>query len=212
MSSPALLSVDKLNLSRGGRELIRELSFELRSGQLLQLVGENGAGKTSLLRVLAGLSRYGFEGSVCSEGLPIFSGQSQYFKRMLYLGHLSGVKGLLTPRENLCWHLSGNCNTDIDAIDYALDCVGLYGYEDVPGHKLSAGQQRRVNLARLYLVDCPIWLLDEPFTAIDRAGVETLEQLLLRHSQEGGAVLFTSHQPLVTVTCSGLVDLKGSQL
>jgi heme exporter protein A len=194
----ALLAARGLCLSRGGRELFRDLSFEIMPGRLVQIEGENGAGKTSLLRVLAGLSRYGFDGTVSSEGIPIFDSRSRFHQRMLYLGHLGGIKGLLSPRENLRWHVSGHAEFSNEAIDYALDCVGLYGYEDVPSHTLSAGQQRRVNLARLYLVDCPLWLLDEPFTAIDRAGVLALEELLVRHAGEGGAVLFTSHQALAT--------------
>ena len=136
------------------------------------------------MRILAGLSRYGFDGSV------------QRHCPLLFLGHNPAVKGLLTPRENLAWHLAGAGSADSAAIDAALERVGLYGYEDVLSHTLSAGQHRRVNLARLYLSDCPLWLLDEPFTAIDRDGVEALETLLEEHVASGGAVIVTSHQVL----------------
>jgi heme exporter protein A len=180
----ALLSAAGLSLERGGRELFRDLSFAVQSGQLVQIEGPNGAGKTSLLRILAGLSRYGFGGSV------------QRHAPQLYLGHHAAVKALLTPRENLAWHVAGECVHSDREIESALERVGLYGYEDVPSMTLSAGQHRRVNLARLYLSSSPLWLLDEPFTAIDKTGVAELEQLLVTHVEGGGAVVMTSHQPL----------------
>ncbi len=179
-----MLRAEALSLERGGRELFRNLSFDVRAGQLLQVEGANGAGKTSLLRILAGLSRYGFGGSV------------QRLVPQLYLGHHSAVKALLTPRENLAWHVAGECAYSDADIERALMQVGLYGYEDVPSMSLSAGQHRRVNLARLYLSNSPLWLLDEPFTAIDKTGVAELEMLLVNHVESGGAVIMTSHQSL----------------
>jgi len=183
-SGRPLLAAENLSLSRGGRQLFSGLSFDLSSGDLVQLEGCNGAGKTSLIRILAGLSRYGYEGSVSRN------------EAILYLGHHSAVKGMLSPRENLSWSVSGRGQYTLDEIDKALDKVGLYGYEDVPSHALSAGQHRRVNLARLYLSDCPVWLLDEPFTAIDKAGVKSLEDLFVSHVVGGGAIIVTSHQAL----------------
>ena len=180
----SLLTVSELSLTRGGRELFSGLSFDICPGQLVQLVGANGAGKTSLLRILSGLSRYGFEGAV------------QRHVPQLYLGHQAGVKGLLSPRENLAWHVGGHGQYSNEHIERALAQVGLQGYEDVPSHNLSAGQHRRVNLARLYLSDHPLWLLDEPFTAIDRDGVAGLETLVADHVRAGGAVVLTSHQAL----------------
>lgn len=177
-----LLAIERLSLERGGRQLFEGLSFEVHPGQLIQVQGANGAGKTSLLRILAGLSRYGFEGAVKRTG------------ELLYLGHHSAVKGLLSPRENLAWHVSGAEQYSAAAIEQALAEVGLYGYEDVASHALSAGQHRRVNLARLYLSNSPIWLLDEPFTAIDTEGVASLEALLQRHLEQGGAAILSSHQ------------------
>ena len=182
--SGPLLAVHDLGLERGGRELVRELSFAIEHGQLVQIDGANGAGKTSLLRILAGLSRYGFSGRV------------ERHAPLLYLGHQPAVKALLTPRENLAWHVAGEARYDNEQIEGALARVGLYGYEDVPSSNLSAGQHRRVNLARLYLSRCPLWLLDEPFTAIDKTGVAELEKLMLRHVERGGAVVLTSHQLL----------------
>ena len=176
--------------------MFSNLSFEVRPGQLIQIEGANGAGKTSLMRILAGLSRYGFEGRV------------QRHAPMLFLGHHAAVKALLTPRENLAWHVSGEGAFSDREIEDALAKVGLYGYEDVPSHALSAGQHRRVNLARLYLSTSPLWLLDEPFTAIDVKGVEELEALKVEHVKRGGAVVLTSHQALGTDHPVAKLDLK----
>ncbi|WP_439100535.1 cytochrome c biogenesis heme-transporting ATPase CcmA [Congregibacter sp.] len=184
MSAGILLEARDLGIERGGRDLFTGFSFTLSAGDIVHLRGENGAGKTTLLRILAGLSRYGFEGEVLREG------------SCLYLGHQSAVKGLLSPRENLHWHPSGESFLNDTVIDTALAEVGLYGYEDVPAAQLSAGQQRRVDLARLYLSDKPLWLLDEPFTAIDVAGVARLQHRFLEHAARGGAVLLSSHQAL----------------
>jgi heme exporter protein A len=193
--SGPLLAANSLSLRRGGRELFADLSFDIERGQLWQVEGANGAGKTSLLRILCGLSRYGFAGSV------------QRLAPLLYLGHLSAVKSLLTPRENLAWHAGGDYSASDSAIEDALSRVGLYGYEDVPSHTLSAGQHRRVNLARLYLSQAPLWLLDEPFTAIDRGGVGELEALFDAHVQAGGAVVMTSHQALAVSAAVRTISL-----
>lgn len=202
MSAPVpdapLLAAESLGIERSGRILFEGLSFTVGRGQLVQVEGANGAGKTSLLRILAGLSRYGFTGAV------------QRRAPLLYLGHQSAVKALLTPRENLAWHIAGEGAHGDEAIEHALSQVGLFGYEDVPSHTLSAGQHRRVNLARLYLSAAPLWLLDEPFTAIDRDGVAALEALLVRHVEAGNAVVLTSHQPLaVRYTLHRLSLLEG---
>ncbi|KAA1188158.1 cytochrome c biogenesis heme-transporting ATPase CcmA [Pseudohalioglobus sediminis] len=179
-----MLVADALSLERGGRQLFDGLSFRIHARQIVRIEGENGAGKTSLIRILSGLSRYGFRGTV-SRHAP-----------MLYLGHHSAVKALLTPRENLAWHVAGESRYSEEQIDDALARVGLFGYEDVPSHALSAGQHRRVNLARLYLSTSPLWILDEPYTAIDVQGVRELEALFARHVAAGGAVVLTSHQSL----------------
>lgn len=181
-----LLAVEGLALERGGRELLSDFSLRVHSGELVLIEGENGSGKTSLLRVLAGLSRYGHSGDIRHRA-----------DSLLYLGHKPGLKGLLTPRENLGWYCSSQ-GRDGAAIESALAAVDLVGFEDVHCHSLSAGQQRRVNLARLYLSPAPLWLLDEPFTAIDRAGVAALVRRLVEQVESGGAVIMTSHQPLDT--------------
>ncbi|MEM6580420.1 MAG: cytochrome c biogenesis heme-transporting ATPase CcmA [Pseudomonadota bacterium] len=180
--SACLLKASNLSMERGGRELFVNLSFAVTDGEIVQIEGANGAGKTSLLRVLAGLARYGYGGSV------------QRSSSLMYLGHQPGVKALLSPRENLAWHVSGRGKHSKQEIDAALAAVGLYGYEDAPCNTLSAGQLRRVNLARLYLPAPTLWLLDEPFTAIDKTGVAELETRMGVHAKAGGAVVLTSHQ------------------
>jgi heme exporter protein A len=191
-----LIAVEGLALERGGRQLFEGLSFEVQPGHLIQVQGANGAGKTSLMRILAGLSRHGFDGNVKRSA------------ELLYLGHHSAVKGLLSPRENLAWHPSGADQYTDSAIEQALADVGLYGYEDVPSHALSAGQHRRVNLARLYLSSAPTWLLDEPFTAIDAEGVTSLEALLQGHLERGGAVIISSHQVMNVSYRVQMLDLQ----
>lgn len=180
----SLLDARDLTVERGGRELFRSLSVRVGGGELVHLRGANGAGKSTLLRILAGLSRYGFDGLVA------------FRAPCLFVGHHSAVKELLTPRENLDLHPSGEYYGEMSQIDTALATVGLAGFESVPAGQLSAGQQRRVNLARLFLSKRPLWLLDEPFTALDAAGVTELTRRMVAHAAAGGAVLFTSHQPL----------------
>lgn len=184
MGAKPLLEARSLGMERAGRELFHALDLQVCPGEIVHLRGVNGAGKTTLLRILAGLSRFGFEGSVKRD------------VDALFLAHQSAVKTLLTARENLRLHPSGERFDDPLAIDRALEKVGLYGYEDVPAGQLSAGQQRRVNLARLYLSGRVLWLLDEPFTAIDVQGVARLQHRFLEHAQGGGAILLTSHQSL----------------
>ena len=184
MNDGPLLEASDLGVERGGRELFRGLALRVAPGDIVHLRGVNGAGKTTLLRILAGLARHGHDGVITTRADALF------------IGHHSAVKGLLTPRENLRWHPAGESFADPVAVDEALAAVGLYGYEDVPAAQLSAGQQRRVNLARLFLTQRSLWLLDEPFTAIDVAGVARLQQRFLRHANDGGGVLLTSHQSL----------------
>lgn len=199
MSESSLLDAVDLGIERGGRQLFSEFSFALAAGDIVHLRGANGAGKTTLLRMLAGLSRYGFDGAI------------RRHEPCLFLGHQSAVKGLLSPRENLHWHPSGERFREDQAIDAALAEVGLFGYEDVPAAQLSAGQQRRVDLARLYLSRKRVWLLDEPFTAIDIQGVTRLQQRFVEHAAGGGAVLLSSHQALDPQLNTRLLDLSSGK-
>lgn len=134
-----------------------------------------------------------------------------YRQQLLYIGHLPGIKAALSPRENLRWYQAVSGPTQSREISNALAQLGLAGYEDVPCAQLSAGQLRRVALARLYLSRALVWILDEPFTAIDKPGVANLEALMARHTQAGGLVLLSSHQDLAL---EGLrrIDLLDYQL
>lgn len=179
----SLLTVRDVAIERGYRRLLSGVNFSVQAGQLWQLAGANGVGKTSFLRALAGLASFGVSGDI------------NLHDTALYQGHLPGLKSLLTPLENLRYHPSGVVFPDPHRIREALSIVGLGGYEEEPVHSLSAGQQRRVGLARLWLTETRLWLLDEPFTALDTAGATLLRRRLLEHVDGGGAVVFTSHQP-----------------
>ena len=197
---------EALNLScvRDERTLFSGLSFTLEPGEIVQIEGRNGAGKTSLMRILAGLSSAD-AGEVRWQGVNTRRQRDVFHQQLLYLGHQPGIKSVLTAFENLAFYLSvnrpsGKAETDADAIYQALDNVGLLGYEDVTVAQMSAGQQRRVALARLWLSTAPLWILDEPLTAIDKQGVATLINLFEQHAEQGGMVLLTTHQDLQGVS------------
>ena len=151
--------------------------FSVQPGDIIQVEGPNGAGKTSLLRILAGLARPD-GGEVCWRGRSTLRDRAGYQQDLLFIGHQPGIKAVLTPFENLQFYQAVRGTTDHPAIWRALEQVGLVGYEDLPVAQLSAGQQRRVALARLWLSAAPLWILDEPLTAIDKQGVAELISLL----------------------------------
>lgn len=180
---------------RDGHPLFKPLNFSLNGGEVVQIAGPNGAGKTTFLRSLCGLFDE-WTGEMLWQGnslrVPDFSLRSQ----LLYLGHQPGVKKSLTAGENLRWFFGVQGVPFPGLVSTALAQVGLDGYEDTLCYQMSAGQLRRVALARLYITKAIIWILDEPFTAIDRFGVQNLETLLQRHVSNGGLVIMTTHQPL----------------
>lgn len=192
---------------RDHRVLFESLDVDVGAGEILQIEGPNGSGKTTLLRVLTGFSE-ATEGEVLWCGEPLRKVRENYHQHMQYLGHAAGIKQALTAQENLRWY-AALAGLDCDnRLDDALDRVGLRGYEDVPSYTLSAGQQRRVNLARLYLLPAKLWILDEPFTAIDKSGVQAIEELLIHQAQQGGAVILTTHQDLRHVPGLRKLELK----
>ncbi|CNE88363.1 cytochrome c biogenesis heme-transporting ATPase CcmA [Yersinia mollaretii] len=193
-----MLEAKDLTCIRDERRLFQRLSFCISAGEIVQVEGQNGAGKTSLLRILAGLADAD-EGQVNWQGENIRRDRARYHQDLLYLGHQPGIKSVLTPFENLAFYQSVFQKVDSAAIWQALAQVGLVGYEDLPVSQLSAGQQRRVALARLWLSQSPLWILDEPLTAIDKQGVGTLLALFVEHAAKGGMVLLTTHQDLDAV-------------
>lgn len=191
-----MLEVKNLFCERDERVLFANFSFQINTAEVVQIIGQNGSGKTTLLRILCGLSD-AYSGEIYWQGTDLDEVRDQYYQEMLYVGHLAGVKGSLTAEENLRWMMQLDKSLDKCTIATALKQVGLYGFEDVPCHSLSAGQQRRVGLARLYLSSAPLWILDEPFTALDKKGVKEKEALIANHIQEGGSVILTTHHDLM---------------
>ncbi|OUS25966.1 heme ABC transporter ATP-binding protein CcmA [Thalassotalea sp. 42_200_T64] len=189
-----LLAADKLTCIREDRLLFDQLSFDVSAGDIIQIEGANGTGKTSLLRILAGLSQP-YDGEVLYKAENIHHCQEDYNSDLIFLGHLPGIKGEMTSEENLQFYLKLH-GLDHSLAEQTLAEVSLFGFEDALASHLSAGQHRRIALARLWQSNSKIWILDEPFTAIDKAGVEKLEQLFLRHAKNGGAVILTTHQDL----------------
>lgn len=190
-----MLEAKNLSCVRDERTLFSGLSFSVNPGDLVQVEGPNGAGKTSLLRILAGLARPD-DGEVRWRGENTRRSRERYHGELLFLGHQPGINAMLTPFENLRFYQRAARGGDGQAIWQALEQVGLVGYEDLPVAQLSAGQQRRVALARLYLSDSPLWILDEPLTAIDKQGVAELIRHFEQHAQQGGMVVLTTHQEL----------------
>ncbi|UZM14450.1 MULTISPECIES: cytochrome c biogenesis heme-transporting ATPase CcmA [Pseudomonas] len=175
--------------------LFENLGLRLDRGDMLQISGPNGSGKTSLLRLLAGLMQP-TSGQVLLNGEPLHSQRTELAHNVLWIGHAAGIKDLLSAEENLSWLCALHQPASREAIWQALAAVGLRGFEDVPCHTLSAGQQRRVALARLYLDSPALWILDEPFTALDKQGVAQLEEHLAAHCEQGGMVILTTHHTM----------------
>jgi len=189
------LHVNSISCTRGYRDLFSGLDFTLSAGQVLRVEGKNGSGKTSLLRIISGLAQP-LEGDVLWNGQKIHHAESDYFQQLLFIGHRAGIKFELSPIENLLMAKALNGARSESSIEEALYQVGLYGFEDIPCARLSAGQKRRVALARLFLTESTIWILDEPYTSLDVAAVSVLEQRFNQHTADGGMLLITSHQPV----------------
>ena len=191
-----MFTATDLACSRGERRLFDGLSFALDRGEWLHVKGENGAGKTTLLRTLIGLSPPD-EGAVRWCGTDTRERADDYRRAFVYLGHQSGLKEELTPLENLrlALALDGFAADDEPLLD-ALGRMGLQGREDLPARVLSAGQKRRVLLARLLLRPADLWVLDEPFNALDAAGIGLLCTMIEGHLDAGGIAVLTSHQSM----------------
>jgi len=189
-----LLSAHQLSCVRQDRVLFEQLDLQLHAGEVLQIAGKNGAGKSSLLRLLAGLAEPD-DGDIRYQQVPLLQSADDYAENLCFIGHLAGVQPQLTALENLAFWRA--CFALKPADDWALLAqLGLAGLEDIPCQQLSAGQQRRVSLARLWLTKAQIWILDEPFTALDQSAIAALTRRIATHCETGGAVLLTSHQPV----------------
>ncbi|MEW5893565.1 MAG: cytochrome c biogenesis heme-transporting ATPase CcmA [Pseudomonadota bacterium] len=196
MSFPPVLSAHGLECARGDRTLFAGLGFDLSAGELLLVRGGNGQGKTSLLRLLTGLSTP-VAGEVRWRGRSIAKAREDYHREMAYLGHANGIKEELTPLENLRFQagLAGQ-RLDQDLAESTLRRLGLGRCLDLPARVLSFGQRRRVALAGLLSAGALLWILDEPLTGLDVHGVALVETLLRSHLDQGGLVVMTTHQPL----------------
>lgn len=189
-----MLEVVDLACERGERRLFQGLNFSLKTGELLYVHGQNGSGKTTLLRTLCGLA-WPAAGEVRWDGTEIRRLGDEYHRKMLYIGHLNGVKDDFTAFENLrvTGRLAGYADSEERALA-ALRRMELTACAELPGKVLSQGQRRRLALARLLLGDSQLWILDEPFSALDVKSVEGIQTVLSEHLDNGGMVVLTTHQ------------------
>jgi heme exporter protein A len=192
----------RLEYGYDDRTLFSDLSFTVVPGQALHIIGPNGSGKTTLLRILCGLTRPD-AGEVRWKGKDICDVRQEYLANLAYVGHTNGVKSDISVRANLRVARALATNHPVLSPEQALLRVGLEGYEDVLCRTLSAGQRRRVALARLHVNGAALWLVDEPFTGIDQDGMALVQALLKAHVGAGGSLVFTSHH---------LISLDGIQV
>lgn len=195
LDESALLTAFDLASVRGERALFAGLNMRVGAGEVWQVEGPNGSGKSSLLRILTGLLPAS-SGQVFFQDQPIAECREAFYAALLFIGHKAGVKAELTAIENLAFYAAVQ-GQPLEQTPYdLLEKVGLVGLEDIPAQRLSAGQQRRIALARLWLTQAPLWILDEPFTALDVSGIALLEARFAEHVAAGGAIILTSHQAI----------------
>ncbi len=194
MSHPVLLQTRDLSCMRNDRLLFECLDISLEAGQMLVVEGPNGCGKTSLLRILTGL-RLADGGEVLWRGEPIDRLAGDYFEQVNYVGHHDGVKYELSCLENLrlARAMGSPSNSDLDDV---LEQVNLYAYGETEVGSLSAGQKRRLALARLLATEANLWILDEPFTSLDKASMAMFSSVFENHLQRKGMIVMTSHHEI----------------
>lgn len=186
-----MLDVINLNFDYQELPLLNKVNFHLPAGSLLHLQGANGAGKTTLLKLIAGLYRP-MEGEIQFMGHNINHDYAAYQRQLCFVGHKTGINPCLTLRENCFFDLKYNSNS----LDELISQFHLRSYLDLPCGLLSAGQRRQVALLRLWMSNALLWLLDEPFVALDEQALKLVMAKITSHTQQGGAVLLTSHQKL----------------
>ncbi len=188
-----MLEATDLACHRGDRRLFSNVCLTAGPGRLVSVLGPNGSGKTSLLRILCGV-RSPDQGVVAWQGRNIASLKEWYVAQLTYIGHLNGIKDDLTARENLesATRLAG-AGVPRDTVDAALDAMGMTASGDLPTRVLSQGQRRRVALARLWISKNPLWILDEPYTALDSTAARSLTLRLEQHLSQGGTIVLTAH-------------------
>jgi len=194
MSSSVLLQTRDLSCTRNDRLLFEHLDIGLEAGQMLVVEGPNGCGKTSLLRILTGL-RLDDGGEVLWRGEPIDRLAGDYFEQVNYVGHHDGVKHELSCLENLRLARAMGVPSQLD-LDDVLDRVNLYAYGETEAGSLSAGQKRRLALARLIATDAMLWILDEPFTSLDKASMALFSGMFEQHLLQRGVIVMTSHHDI----------------
>jgi heme exporter protein A len=194
------LEVDKVHVWRGERHVLKGVSLRLNHSELLHVSGPNGAGKTTLLRVVTGLLRPE-DGSVTWRGRSIQAARSDYQAALAYGAHEPALKADLTALENLRFSVGLKRKVSAAELNAALERTGVAGCADLPARVLSAGQRRRVTMARILAMQAPLWLLDEPFANLDAEGSELVSQLLQAHVLGGGLALVVAHHD-IALQCS----------